>query len=161
MNPLPAAAVRVRAAAEALGLPIEIRLMPDSTRTAAEAAAACGCTVGQIVKSLVFRGRDTGRPVLLLVSGANRVDEKGVAVTLGEQLIRPDADFVRTATGFAIGGIPPFGHASPLATWLDRDLLAFGTVWAAAGTPNAVFAADPARLRDAVGATVLAVTPAG
>jgi prolyl-tRNA editing enzyme YbaK/EbsC (Cys-tRNA(Pro) deacylase) len=158
MTPLPAAVARVQAAAEALGLAISVQLMPDSTRTAAEAARACGCDVGQIVKSLVFQGKASGRPLLLLVSGANRVNEKGVAVTLGEQLVRPDAHMVRSATGFAIGGIPPFGHATPLATWADEDLFQYETVWAAAGTPNAVFSVDPARLRDAVGATVIAVT---
>jgi prolyl-tRNA editing enzyme YbaK/EbsC (Cys-tRNA(Pro) deacylase) len=158
MTTLPAAAARVQAAAEALGLAIQVRLMPDSTRTAAEAAAACGCAVGQIVKSLIFQGKDTGRPLLLLVSGANRVNEKGVAVTIGEQLARPDADFARVVTGFAIGGIPPLGHATPLATWFDEDLNRYATVWAAAGTPNAVFPVDPARLRDAVGATVIRVT---
>ena len=158
MNPLPAAAARVKAAAEALGLAISVRLMPDSTRTAAEAAAACGCDVGQIVKSLIFKGKDTGRPLLFLVSGANRVNEKRVAVTVGEQLTRPDADFARAATGFAIGGIPPLGHAAALATWIDEDLLPYGTVWAAAGTPNAVFPVDPEALRDAVRATVIRVT---
>ena len=157
MNTLPAAAARVQAVADSLGLAIAVQSMPDSTRTAAEAAAACGCDVGQIVKSLVFQGKDTGRPLLLLVSGANRVDEKGVAVTVGEQLVRPDAGFVRTVTGFAIGGIPPFGHATPLATWIDEDLLQYEVVWAAAGTPNAVFAVDPAQLRAAVAATVLRV----
>ena len=157
MNTLPAAAARVQAVADSLGLAIAVQSMPDSTRTAAEAAAACGCGVGQIVKSLVFQGKDTGRPLLLLVSGANRVDEKGVAVTVGEQLVRPDAGFVRTVTGFAIGGIPPFGHATPLATWIDEDLLQYEVVWAAAGTPNAVFAVDPAQLRAAVAATVLRV----
>lgn len=158
MTTLPAAAARVQAAAEALGLAIAVRLMPDSTRTAAEAAAACGCEVGQIVKSLIFKGKDSGRPLLLLVSGANRVNEKGVAVTIGEQLIRPDADFARTATGFAIGGIPPLGHSTPLAAWIDEDLLQHVTVWAAAGTPNAVFSVEPARLRDAVRATAIRVT---
>ena len=158
MTTLPAAAAKVQSAAEALGLAIAIRLMPDSTRTAAEAAAACGCAVGQIVKSLIFRGKDTGRPLLLLVSGANRVNEKGVAVTIGEQLTRPDAAFARDATGFAIGGIPPLGHAAPLPTWIDADLLQYETVWAAAGTPNAVFSVDPGRLRDAVRATVIRVT---
>lgn len=157
MTTLPAAALRVQAAAEALGLAIAVRLMPDSTRTAAEAAEACGCAVGQIVKSLIFQGKDTGRPLLLLVSGANRVNEKGVVVTIGEQLVRPDADFARGVTGFAIGGIPPLGHATPLATWIDEDLLQYGTVWAAAGTPNAVFSVDPGRLRDAVGAVVIRV----
>lgn len=157
MTTLPAAAARVQAAAEALGLAISVRLMPDSTRTAAEAAAACGCEVGQIVKSLIFKGKDSGRPLLLLVSGANRVNEKGVAVTIGEQLTRPDADFVRATTGYAIGGIPPLGHLAPLATWIDGDLLRYATVWAAAGTPNAVFSVDPGRLRDAIGATVIHV----
>lgn len=158
MNPLPSAAAKVQAAADAIGLAIAIRLMPDSTRTAAEAAAACGCAVGQIVKSLIFKGKDTGKPLLLLVSGANRVNEKGVAAAVGEQLVRPDADFVREATGFAIGGIPPFGHAARLSAFMDEDLLQYGTVWAAAGTPNAVFAANPGRLRDAVGAAVIRVT---
>lgn len=158
MNPLPSAAAKVQAAADAIGLAIAIRLMPDSTRTAAEAAAACGCAVGQIVKSLIFKGKDTGTPLLLLVSGANRVNEKGVAAAVGEQLVRPDADFVREATGFAIGGIPPFGHAARLSAFMDEDLLQYGTVWAAAGTPNAVFAANPGRLRDAVGAAVIRVT---
>jgi prolyl-tRNA editing enzyme YbaK/EbsC (Cys-tRNA(Pro) deacylase) len=157
MTTLPAAAARVQAAAEAMGLAIAVRLMPDSTRTAADAAAACGCAVGQIVKSLIFKGKDTGRPLLLLVSGANRVNEKGVAVTIGEQLTRPDAEFARNVTGFAIGGIPPLGHATPLATWIDADLLRYDTVWAAAGTPNAVFSVDPASLRDAVGAIVISV----
>lgn len=157
MTTLPAAAARVQAAAEALGLAVEVRIMPDSTRTAVEAAAACGCTVGQIVKSLVFKGKSSGKPILLLVSGANRVDEKGVAAVLGEALTRPDADFVRAATGFAIGGIPPLGHAAPVDTWIDEDLLLYLTVWAAAGTPNAVFAVDPAKLREAVGARPLRV----
>lgn len=157
MNPLPAAAARVQAAAEALGLAIAVRLMPDSTRTAAEAAAACGCAVGQIVKSLIFKGKETERPLLLLVSGANRVDEKGIAVAIGEVLVRPDADFVRAATGYAIGGIPPLDHASPLSTFMDEDLFRYPEVWAAAGTPNAVFAVDPGRLRDAVGASVIRV----
>jgi prolyl-tRNA editing enzyme YbaK/EbsC (Cys-tRNA(Pro) deacylase) len=148
---------RVRAAALALGLPIAIRQMPASTRTAAEAAAACGCAVGEIVKSLVFRGRASGRPLLILVSGANRVDEEAAAATVGEALARPDAAFVRAATGYAIGGIPPFGHTAALATFIDRDLLAFAEVWAAAGTPNAVFAVDPARLAAAVDARVITV----
>jgi prolyl-tRNA editing enzyme YbaK/EbsC (Cys-tRNA(Pro) deacylase) len=157
MTTLPAAAARVQSAAEALGLAIAVRLMPDSTRTAAEAAAACGCAVGQIVKSLIFKGKDTGRPLLLLVSGANRVNEKGVAVTIGEQLARPDADFAWATTGFAIGGIPPLGHLTPLATWMDEDLLQYRMVWAAAGTSNAVFSVDPAALRDAVEATAIRV----
>jgi prolyl-tRNA editing enzyme YbaK/EbsC (Cys-tRNA(Pro) deacylase) len=159
MSDAPLAATgRVEAAARALGLAIEVSTMPASTRTAVEAAAACGCAVGQIVKSLVFVGRDSDRPLLLLVSGSNRVDEAGVAGVVGEPLARPDAKRVREVTGYAIGGIPPFGHATPLRTFLDEDLLAHPVVWAAAGTPNAVFAVAPRALADAVGAQVLRVT---
>ncbi len=157
MTPLPPAAERVQAAANALGLAVTVTLMPASTRTAEDAAAACGCTVGQIVKSLIFKGKTSGTPLLFLVSGTNRVNEKGVASWLGEAITRPDADFVRAATGFAIGGIPPLGHTTPLATHFDEDLLQYGTVWAAAGTPNAVFEVDPATLREAVAARVVTV----
>jgi prolyl-tRNA editing enzyme YbaK/EbsC (Cys-tRNA(Pro) deacylase) len=160
MTLLKPAARRVQEAADAAGLDVRVRHMPQSTRTADEAATACGCSVGEIVKSLVFKGRDTGRPYLLLVSGANRVDEKCVAASLGERLTRPDADFVRDATGFAIGGIPPIGHLHAIATFIDRDLLRFETVWAAAGTPDALFAVPPKKLAEATAATVIDVTPA-
>ena len=149
---------RVEDEAVRLGLAIAVRVMPDSTRTAAEAASACGCAVDQIVKSLVFAGRETGRPVLLLVSGSNRVNEAGVAATVGEALTRPDAAQVRAWTGFAIGGIPPFGHATPLPIFVDEDLLGFDLVWAAAGTPSAVFSVDPEALARAVGAKAVRVT---
>jgi prolyl-tRNA editing enzyme YbaK/EbsC (Cys-tRNA(Pro) deacylase) len=139
MNPLPAAAAKVQAAADAIGLAIAVRLMPDSTRTAAEAAAACGCAVGQIVKSLIFKGKESGKPILVLTSGANRVDEKRISEYAGESIGRADADFVRTVTGFAIGGVPPFGHAQTMETYLDEDFLQYETIWAAAGTPNAIF----------------------
>ena len=142
---LPAAARRVQDALVALGLAIDVVETDGSARTAEEAAAAVGAPVGAIVKSLVF-DRD-GEPVLLLVSGANRVD----ATRLG--LRRADADAVREATGFAIGGIPPVGHARPLEIHLDEDLLAFATVWAAAGTPRHVFAIDPATLLRVTGAS--------
>jgi prolyl-tRNA editing enzyme YbaK/EbsC (Cys-tRNA(Pro) deacylase) len=157
MTELPASARRVQDAAHALGLDVVVTEMAESTRTAEEAAAACGVTVGQIVKSLVFIGSESGKPYLLLVSGSNRVNEKGVAAHLGEKLKRPNADAVRALTGYAIGGIPPFGHASPLATYMDRDLLAYDLIWAAAGTPKAVFRTEPAALRDAAGATVIEV----
>jgi prolyl-tRNA editing enzyme YbaK/EbsC (Cys-tRNA(Pro) deacylase) len=157
VNGLPPAAERVRAAAAAQGLAIDIAIMPATTRTAAEAAAACGCTVGQIVKSLVFRGDLSGRAILLLVSGANRVNEAAVAGPIGEAIARPDAAFVREATGFAIGGISPFGHTTPLTPYIDADLMQYEMVWAAAGTPNAVFAVRPAALRDATGGIVIAV----
>jgi prolyl-tRNA editing enzyme YbaK/EbsC (Cys-tRNA(Pro) deacylase) len=135
---LPASARRVADAARQLGLSPEIVTMAVSTRTAEEAAAACGCEVGQIVKSLVFRGAASGAPYLFLVSGKNRVDEHKAAVVIGENLSRPDAAYVRGTTGFSIGGIPPFGHDTPLKTFIDTDLLKFDEVWAAAGTPNCV-----------------------
>jgi len=144
--------------AKACGIEVAIHVMSESTRTAEDAANACGCIVGRIVKSLVFQGVQSGKPYLLLVSGANRVDEKGVAALIGEELARPDADFVRETTGYSIGGVPPLAHQTPLITYMDRDLLNFETVWAAAGTPRAVFEVDPARLRDATGAEVIEVT---
>lgn len=160
MTTLPASAQKVKDAAIAAGLSIVIREMPDSTRTAEEAASACNCDVAQIVKSLVFQGADSGRPILLLVSGENRVDEEAVAEHIGEALRRPNAAYVRQVTGFAIGGIPPFAHDSPMAVYMDRDLLAHAEIWAAAGTPNCVFRTAPQPLCDAVGATVIDVTQA-
>ena len=157
MSELAPSAQKVFDAARALGLEISIREMAESTRTAEEAAAACGVTVGQIVKSLVFSGADSGKPYLLLVSGSNRVNEAAAAKHLGEALKRPDGRSVRDLTGYAIGGIPPFGHATPLATYVDADLLQYDVVWAAAGTPKAVFSVAPAKLRDATGARVIDV----
>ena len=157
MNALPPSAQKVQDAANALGLTVTVREMTGPTRTAEEAAAACGVTVGQIVKSLVFSGAASGKPYLLLVSGANRVNEKGVATHLGEKLQRPDAEAVRALTGYAIGGIPPFGHATPIATYMDRDLMQYDVIWAAAGTPKAVFRTEPDKLKDATGAVVIDV----
>jgi prolyl-tRNA editing enzyme YbaK/EbsC (Cys-tRNA(Pro) deacylase) len=154
---LPPSALKVQQAAERLGLAIAVRAMPQSTRTAEEAAAACGCDVAQIVKSLVFAGAASGAPYLMLVSGRNRVDEAAVAAVVGEALTRPDARAVRDWTGFAIGGIPPFGHAQALPTYIDRDLLDHAVVWAAAGTPSAVFSVEPKALARAVGGTIIRV----
>jgi prolyl-tRNA editing enzyme YbaK/EbsC (Cys-tRNA(Pro) deacylase) len=142
---------RVEETAAALGLAVEVRRLCPS-RTAEDAARACGCAVGQIVKSLVFRGRDSGALVLLLVSGANRVDLQAAAAAAGEPLARADADEVRARTGFAIGGVAPVGHLETPRIWIDRDLMRFGTVWAAAGAPDAVFAVAPAHLARATGA---------
>ncbi len=111
----------------------------ESTRTAQEAADRAGCELGQIVKSLIFRGKESGKPILVLTSGANRVDEKRIAEYAGEAVVRADAEFVRAVTGFAIGGVPPIGHAQKMETYLDEDFLQYPTVWAAAGTPNAIF----------------------
>jgi prolyl-tRNA editing enzyme YbaK/EbsC (Cys-tRNA(Pro) deacylase) len=157
MQDLPPSAAKVAEAAGRLGLAIAIRVMPGTTRTAEEAALACGTSVGQIVKSLIFEGRDSGTPWLFLVSGKNRVDEKAVAARIGEKLVRPDAQRVRDITGFAIGGIPPLGHAMKLAAYIDPDLLEYDEVWAAAGTPHAVFPVDPEKLKAAIGAETLSM----
>lgn len=156
-NPLPSSAQRVADAAKRLGLSPHIVTMADSTRTAEEAAAACGCEVAQIVKSLVFRGADSGTPYLLLVSGKNRVDEKKAAKVIGESLARPDAAYVRGTTGYAIGGIPPFGHDTPIKTFMDSDLLAFASVWTAAGTPHCVMRLAPQDLQAKTGAVTIDV----
>jgi prolyl-tRNA editing enzyme YbaK/EbsC (Cys-tRNA(Pro) deacylase) len=155
---LSASARRVQEAARAAGLAVTVVERAESTRTAEEAATACSCAVAQIIKSLVFRGAETAKPYLMLVSGSNRLNEKGVASVLGESLTRPDAAYVREVTGYAIGGIPPLGHATPMQVFIDRDLLAFDVVWAAAGTPRAVFAVSPGALADAIGATIITVT---
>ena len=141
--PRQAGAQRFQAALAAQGFDPEIRAFPASTRTSAQAAAAIGCAVGQIAKSLVFRAKGSGRPVLVVASGANRVDERAVSAWLGEKIGRADADFVRENTGFSIGGVAPIGHRVPPVTLIDRDLLAFDEIWAAAGTPNAVFRLGP------------------
>lgn len=157
MTELPRSARRVQDKASQLDLTIEVVEMPESTRTAQEAADACGCELGQIVKSLIFQGADTKTPYLLLVSGTNRVNETKMVGILGEPLARPDADYVRDLTGFAIGGVPPFGHASPVATYMDTDLLDHNQIWAAAGTPKCLFSVDPQALRSATAATVIDV----
>jgi prolyl-tRNA editing enzyme YbaK/EbsC (Cys-tRNA(Pro) deacylase) len=154
MDALPRSARRVRDALLALGLPADIVQLADSTRTAPEAAAAVGCELGAIVKSLVMRGASSGAPVLALVSGSNRADVALVAGAVGEDVERADADWVRSVTGYAIGGIPPVGHPAPVRTVLDEDLLRFEVVWAAAGHPHAVFPVAPDALARAAGASV-------
>lgn len=157
MSNLKAKARRVQDAITQRGFEFQVRAFPDSTRTAEEAAAAVGCVVGQIAKSLVFRGRDSGKAVLVIASGANRVDEKAVAALIGEKIARADADFVRAQTGFAIGGVPPLGHETALTTLIDEDLLAHPEIWAAAGTPNAVFALPASALAELTGGQVARV----
>jgi prolyl-tRNA editing enzyme YbaK/EbsC (Cys-tRNA(Pro) deacylase) len=151
------AAQRVQEALAARGAACKVVELPARTRTALEAATAIGCHVEQIVKSLVFRTTSTGRPVLVLASGANRVDEGTVGKLVGESITKADAAFVRTQTGFVIGGVPPLGHPVPLPTLLDEDLLRYGEVWAAAGTPHAVFAITPAELVAVTGGQVAPV----
>ena len=143
---------RVRAALEAAALDCEILTLPGSTRTAAEAAAAVGCSVGEIAKSLVFRSGE--RAVVAIMSGDHRLDTGKLAAASGEAVDRADADFVRAATGYAIGGVPPLGHATPVPVFMDAGLFRFERIWAAAGSPFSVFAVEPERLRDASGAVV-------
>ena len=157
---LPRSARRVRTALLELGLPGDIHRLADSTRTAPEAAAAVGCELGAIVKSLVMRGVRTKEPLLVLVSGDNRADVELIEAAVDEPVERPDAGYVREVTGYAIGGIPPVGHPDPVRTLMDEDLLRFETVWAAAGHPHAVFPIDPAALARAAGAQVLRLAEA-
>ena len=152
---LPASAQRVVDSAAALGIPIDVREFPEGTRTADDAARAVGVEVGQLEKTLVFSV--DGQVVLALVSGKNRLDEDALAELAGgpeAKVGRVDAETARAATGFAIGGVPPFGHPSTLPTFVDRDLLDYATVWAAAGTPRHVFSIAPDVLVRATGATV-------
>ena len=130
---------RVQAALTKLGLTMQVVELPDSTRSAAEAAAAIGCSVGQIAKSLIFKTKTGGKPVLVIASGTNRVDEIKIAALLGEEITKAEANFVRQHTGFAIGGVPPVGHHRPIITFIDEDIMAYDEIWAAAGTPHAVF----------------------
>jgi prolyl-tRNA editing enzyme YbaK/EbsC (Cys-tRNA(Pro) deacylase) len=129
----------------------------ESTRTSADAAERVGCKVGQIVKSLIFKGRNSGKAILVLTSGVNRVDLKKLEALVHEPVDRADPEFVREVTGFAIGGIPPVGHASKIETYMDEDLFRYDTIWAAAGTPNAVFQVTPQDLITMTSAIITAV----
>jgi prolyl-tRNA editing enzyme YbaK/EbsC (Cys-tRNA(Pro) deacylase) len=154
MNQLSASAQKVQDTLRSMGYNYDVSETKHVTRTVADAAAVVGCTVGQIAKSLIFRAAETDRPVLVITSGANRVDENVIAAVLGEPLTKADAAFVREQTGFAIGGIPPVGHRNPLVVFIDRDLLQYDAIWAAAGTPNALFKLDPRDLEPMTGGTV-------
>ncbi len=154
---LSSSARRVQEALQEQGFAFRVRELPASTRTVREAAEAVGCGVGQIAKSLVFRGKRTGAPLLVIASGANRVNEARLADLAGEPVTMADADFVRHHTGFSIGGVPPVAHVSPIRTWIDEDLLQYETIWAAAGTPNAVFELVPADLKKMTGGEVAQV----
>jgi prolyl-tRNA editing enzyme YbaK/EbsC (Cys-tRNA(Pro) deacylase) len=121
------------------GISCTVIELPSSTRTAQEAADSLGCQISQIIKSLVFKTKETNRPILVLASGSNRVNEALIERELNEKIVRADAEFTRETTGFAIGGIPPLAHKNPIQTFIDKDLLRFDELWAAAGTPDAVF----------------------
>ncbi|HEY2890287.1 MAG TPA: YbaK/EbsC family protein [Dongiaceae bacterium] len=133
------AATRVQQLLGEMGLTTEVIEFAGTTKTSADAAQQIGCSVAQIAKSLIFRAKQSNRPVLVIASGVNRVDEKALEALLGEKIGKADADFVREKTGYAIGGVAPIGHASPPVTFIDEDLLKLETIWAAAGTPFAVF----------------------
>lgn len=157
MSELSSSAKRVQDALDKLGLILQVAELPDSTRTAAAAAQAIGCTVAQIAKSLIFRATNTARPVLVIASGVNRVNENTIATYMGEQIGKADADFVRQRTGFVIGGVPPVGHIEALETYLDEDLLQYDEIWAAAGTPHAVFRLTPNELLRATAGKVISI----
>jgi prolyl-tRNA editing enzyme YbaK/EbsC (Cys-tRNA(Pro) deacylase) len=149
----------VQAALDARGFALTVIELAHSTRTSAEAAAAAGCELGQIVKSIVFRAQNTDRVVLVLTSGVNRVSESAIAELLGEPLAKAEAGFVRERTGFAIGGVAPIGHTEPPVTFIDEDLLRYAEIWAAAGTPNAIFKLTPDDLAKMSGGRVARVKP--
>ena len=157
MAELPAAALRVQQALAGHGLETTIVYLERAARTSAEAAAAVGCRVDQIAKSLVFRLATSGTPLLVIASGANRVDEARVAEFVGEPLAKADAEFVRTHTSFAIGGVAPLAHPAPLATLIDEHLLKWDRIWAAAGHPHTVFPLTPADLVRLTGGRVVTV----
>lgn len=147
---------RVKAALEKLDIPVQFRDLPQSTRTAVEAAEAVQSSVGQIVKSLVFMMGDD-HPVLILTSGSNQVDEKLVSSTLGNKILFANADMVRQHTGFAIGGVSPYGLKREIPIYIDRDLLEHNLVWAAAGSSHAVFSISPQDLVETTGGKVISV----
>ncbi len=141
----------------ALGFSNRVQELPQTTRTSAEAAQAIGCTVAQIAKSVVFKAKNSGTPVLVIASGTNRVNEKKLAAYLSEPVEKPDADFVRQRTGFVIGGVAPVGHTEQPDIFIDEDLLQHDRIWAAAGTPNAIFELTPADLIRMSGGKVVTI----
>jgi len=147
MTKLSPSAQKVQDALSDLGFDLTVIEHSESTRTAQEAAERVSVTLGQIVKSLIFKGQKSGKPILVLTSGANRVDEKRINAYAGEKIGRADPDFVRAVTGYAIGGVPPIAHLQPMETYLDEDLMQYDVIWAAAGTPKAVFELVPADLQ--------------
>lgn len=152
-------AASVQEVLDKLNLECKVLELPSSARTAMDAASSIGCDVGQIVKSLIFKTSKANRPVLILASGSNQVDIEIIAAFVGESIIKADAVFVREVTGFAIGGVPPLGHKQVIDfIYIDKDLLAFEAVWAAAGTPNAVFFVRSQDLLKVTGAKILSLS---
>lgn len=154
---LSASAQRVQVELKNLGIDCQVQEMSQTTRSAADAAKAVGCTVGQIAKSLVFKRMTSNRAVLVITSGANRVDENRLEEIISESIGMADPNFVRDQTGFAIGGVPPLGHTQPLEVFIDEDLMQYSDIWAAAGTPRAVFKLTPDQLLTITGGKVIKV----
>jgi len=154
---LSSSAQKVQDILERFGLAGQVVELPASTRTAKDAAAAVGCAVEQIVKSLIFAGAETNRPVLVVASGPNRVNENRIGELFSEPIKKADAEFVRQVTGYAIGGVPPVGHEIDIETFIDEDLLQYAEIWAAAGTPNAVFKLTPSDLVTMTGGSVVSI----
>lgn len=146
MNSLKESAQRIQNLLQEMGYSNQVVELPDSTRTAQEAADAIGCEVAQIAKSIIFHLTSSDKPLLVVASGVNRVNEKHIASLFHESLGKADADYVREKTGFVIGGVAPIGHTEPITTILDEDLLQYSTIWAAAGHPKAVFKLTPDQL---------------
>lgn len=158
MSDLSPNAKKVQSALSSFGLELQVLELPDTTRTAVDAANAIGCQVAQIVKSLVFRRKNTGAAIFIVASGVNRVNEKSIAKIINEPIEKADADFVRQYSGFPIGGVPPLGHVTPMETFIDQDLMQLNSLWAAAGTPNAVFQLTPADLVKITGGKIITIT---
>ena len=156
-KPLSPSSQKVQDSLNALGYDYTVLESEGHTKTAQQAADVVGCDVAQIVKSLIFKGQASGKPILVLTSGANRVDESRISAYAGEAIGRADPEFVRNVTGFAIGGVPPIAHAQESTTYLDEDLLQYATIWAAAGTPNSLFELTPAALQEMTGGRVVNV----
>ena len=154
MAQLSPSAQKIQDALRNLGFDLTVIENTESARTAQEAADRVGVTLGQIVKSLIFKGKTSGKPILVLTSGANRVDEKRIKAYAGEKIGRAEPDFVRAVTGYAIGGVPPIAHVQQMETYLDEDLMQYDVIWAAAGTPNAVFGLTPDDLQKMTGGQV-------
>ena len=157
VRPLSSSAQRVQDVLITFGLSNQVMELPASTRSSADAAKAVGCQVGQIAKSIVFQGEKTHQPVLVIASGANRINEQRIQGVLGEPIGKADAEYVRSHTGFVIGGVPPVGHAEKMAIFIDEDLLNYEEIWAAAGTPNAVFRLTPQDLVKVTGGRVVSI----
>ena len=148
---------KVQDALKVLGLPNDVMELQSTTRTSAEAALAVGCSVGQIAKSIVFRATQTDKPILVIASGSNRVNEKRIEELIFEPIGKADADYVRKHTGFVIGGVPPIGHLQKIAIFIDEDLLTYSEIWAAAGSQHAVFKLTPSDLIKMTGGRMVSI----